>query len=35
MNSEPAHGQQDLESPACMSQYAPWISQSMKDHIWT
>jgi len=34
-NGEPAYGQWDSESSACMSQYAPRSSQFWKDHIWT
>ncbi len=34
-NGEPTYGQRDSESSIRMSQYAPRISQSLKDHIWT
>jgi len=32
---ELVHGQNDPKSMAQMSLYAPWMSQVLKDHIWT
>jgi hypothetical protein len=34
-NGESTHGPRDCKSLVHMSWYALWISQSLKDHIWT
>jgi hypothetical protein len=34
-NGEPPHGQHDPIFIACMSQYAPWMSQVFHNRIWT
>ncbi len=35
INGEPAHGKRDLDSITRSSFFAPWMSQTLKDHIWT
>jgi len=35
VNDKPTHGQHDPKLMAHMSQYAPRMSQALKDHIWT